>query len=77
MRWIEHVARMGRRRVHIGYCWKSQKKIDHYKDQDLSGGNIKIYLREIEWGYMYWIDLAQDRDQWRALVSMIMKFRVP
>jgi hypothetical protein len=30
--------------------------------------NIKIYLREIDWGSMDWIDLAQDRDQWRALV---------
>jgi hypothetical protein len=31
--------------------------------------NIKIDLRGIEWGGIYWIDLAQDRDQWRALVN--------
>jgi hypothetical protein len=31
--------------------------------------NIKIYLREIEWYGMDWIDLAQDRDQWKALVN--------
>jgi hypothetical protein len=33
-------------------------------------------FREIGWGGMDWIDLAQDRDQWRALVSMIMNLQV-
>jgi hypothetical protein len=33
--------------------------------------------REIEWGGMDSIDLVQDRDQWRALVNMMMKLRVP
>jgi hypothetical protein len=33
-------------------------------------------LREIEWGGMNWIDLAQDRDQWRTLVSTVMNLRV-
>jgi hypothetical protein len=32
-------------------------------------GNIKIDFREIEWVCMDWIDLAQDRDQWRTLVN--------
>jgi hypothetical protein len=39
--------------------------------------NIKMGLREIEWGGMGWIDLAQDRDRWRALVNMVMNLRVP
>jgi hypothetical protein len=39
--------------------------------------NIKIDLREIEWDGMDWIDLAQDRDQWRALVNTVMNLRVP
>jgi hypothetical protein len=39
--------------------------------------NIKIDLRDIEWGGMDWIDLAQDRDQWRALVNTVMDLRVP
>jgi hypothetical protein len=34
--------------------------------------NIKMDLREIGWCGMDWIDLAQDRDQWRGLVNMIM-----
>jgi hypothetical protein len=39
--------------------------------------DIKMDLREIGRGDMYWIDLAQDRDQWRALVNTVMNLRVP
>jgi hypothetical protein len=39
--------------------------------------NIKMDLREIGWSGMDWIDLAQDRNQWRALVNTVMKLRVP
>jgi hypothetical protein len=34
-------------------------------------------LREIRWDGMDWIDLAQDREQWKALVNAVMNFRVP
>jgi hypothetical protein len=37
--------------------------------------NIKIYLKELEWDGMDWIDLAQDRDQWWVLVSTVMNLR--
>jgi hypothetical protein len=39
--------------------------------------NSKMDLREIGWGDMEWIYLAQDRDQWRALVNTVMNLRVP
>jgi hypothetical protein len=39
--------------------------------------NIRMDLREIGLGGMDWIDLAQDRDQWRALVNTVMNLRVP
>jgi hypothetical protein len=39
--------------------------------------NIKMDLREVGWGGMDWIDLAQDRDQWRALVNTVMNFLIP
>jgi hypothetical protein len=34
-------------------------------------------LREIGWNGVVWIDLAQDRNQWRVLVNMVMNLRVP
>jgi hypothetical protein len=37
-------------------------------------GNIKMNLKEIGWCGMYWIHLAQDRGQWRALVNMVINF---
>jgi hypothetical protein len=40
-------------------------------------GNFKIDLREIGWDGVDWIKLAQDRDQWRALVNTVMNLRVP
>jgi hypothetical protein len=39
--------------------------------------NIKIYLREIEWVGEDWIDMAQDRDQWRTHVNTVLNLRVP
>jgi hypothetical protein len=39
--------------------------------------NDKIDLREVGWDGVYWIDLAQDRDQRRALVNTVMNLRVP
>jgi hypothetical protein len=39
--------------------------------------NIKVDLREIGWDGMDWINLSQDRDQWRALVNKVMNLRVP
>jgi hypothetical protein len=39
--------------------------------------NIKRDIREIGWDGMDWIDLTQDRDQWRTLVNTVMNLRVP
>jgi len=38
---------------------------------------MKMEIQEVECGSMAWIDLAQDRDRWRALVNEVMKLRVP
>jgi hypothetical protein len=39
--------------------------------------NIRMDLREVGCGCVDWMELAQDRDRWRALVSAVMKLRVP
>jgi hypothetical protein len=38
---------------------------------------IKMGLREIGWGGVDWIDLTQDREQWRAVMYTVMNLRVP
>jgi hypothetical protein len=39
--------------------------------------NIKMDLKEIGWDGMDWIDVAQERDQWRAIVNTVMNLQVP
>jgi hypothetical protein len=39
--------------------------------------NIKIAVREIGWDGVDWIDMAQDMNQWRALVNTVLNLRVP
>ena len=40
------------------------------------GRYLKIDLQDVSWGGMDWIDLAQDRDRWRALVKVVLNLRV-
>jgi hypothetical protein len=39
--------------------------------------NVKINLREIGWGGMEWINLAENRDKWKTLVNTVMNLPVP
>jgi hypothetical protein len=78
MKWVGHVAQMGRRGMHIGYwLWKARRKRPLHRPRRRSLDNIKMDLREIEWDGVDWIDMAQDRDQLRALVNMVLNPRVP
>jgi alpha-glucosidase (family GH31 glycosyl hydrolase) len=56
------------------FSWESPKERDHLEDQGVDG--IKMDLREIGWGGVERIHLAQDRDRWRALVNAVMNLRV-
>jgi hypothetical protein len=46
MRWAGNVARMGRRGMHIGYCWEGQKERGHWEDQDTGGWTILTWILE-------------------------------
>jgi hypothetical protein len=62
--------------MHTGYWWESQKKMRPLgRPRRRWVDNTKMDLREIGWGGLNWIDLAQDRDQWRALVNTVMNLR--
>jgi len=50
---------------------------DQWGDRDVDGDNIKIDLRELGWACGNWIELAQYRYRWRALVSKVMNIRIP
>jgi hypothetical protein len=64
--------------MHIGYWWESQKERDPVgRPRRGWVDNIILDLREIGWDGMDWIELAQDRDQWRALVNTVMNLLVP
>jgi hypothetical protein len=78
MRWAGHVARMGEKRnacrILVG---KPEEKRALGRPRRRWVDNTKVDLREIGWDGMEWIDLAQNRDQWRALVNTAMNLRVP
>ena len=78
MRWAGHVARMGEGRgvyrVLVGTPkGKRQLEGPRRRWED----NIRMDLQEVGCGSLDWIELAQNRDRWRALVNAVMNFRVP
>ena len=78
MRWAEHVARMEEGRgVHKVLVGKPEGKRPLGRPRRKWEDNIKVDLQEVGCGGMGWIELAQDGDNWRALVSAVMNLRVP
>jgi hypothetical protein len=78
MRWAGHVARMGEKRnIYRILVGKPEGKRPLGRRRHRWVENIKIDLREIVWDGMDWIDLAHDREEWRALVNTVMNIWVP
>jgi hypothetical protein len=77
MRWVWHVVRMGEgRKVYNVLVGKPEGKRPLGRPRRRWEDGIRMDLREIGlWG-VDWILLAQDRDQWRAVVSVVMNLRV-
>jgi hypothetical protein len=78
MRWAGHVPRMGEGR---GVCrvllGKPEGKKLLGRPRRRWEDNIKMDLQEVGCEGMDWIELAQDKDRWRALVNAVINFRVP
>ena len=78
MRWAGHVARMGEGRgVYRILVRKPEGRRPLGRPRRRWEDNIKMDLREVGCGCVEWTELAQERDRWRALVSAVMKLRVP
>jgi hypothetical protein len=73
-----HVARTGERRgAHRVLVGKPEGRRPLGRHRRRWEDNIKMDLREVGCGGADWIDLAQDRDTWRAHVYTVMNLRVP
>jgi hypothetical protein len=77
MRWAGHVAHMGEgRNVYRVLVGKPEGKRPLKRPRRRWEDGIKMDLREIGWGGVEWIHLAQDRSLWRAVVNAVMNLRV-
>jgi len=78
MRWAGHVSHMGEGRgVYRVLVGKPEGKTPLGRPRHGWEDNIKMALQEVGCGGMDWIELAQDRDRWRALVNAVMNIQVP
>ena len=78
LRWTGHVARMEEGRgVHKVLVGKPEGMRPLWRPRRRWADNIKMDLQEVGKCCGDWMELAQDRDRWRALVSTVMNFRVP
>jgi hypothetical protein len=59
-----------------GFWWENLRERDHWRPRHRWEDNIKADLQEVKRGGMDWIELAQDRDRWRALLNAVMNLRV-
>ena len=77
IRWAGHVARMGRTEAHTGFWWGNMRERSLGRSRHRWEDNIKKDLKEMGCGCMDWIELALDREKWRAVVNTVMNLRVP
>jgi hypothetical protein len=77
MRWAGHVARMGEDRGVHRVLGKPEGKRPLGRPRRRWEDNIKVDLQEVGGCRGEWMELAQDRDKWRALVGTVRDFRFP
>jgi hypothetical protein len=76
MRWAGHVARMEKRNAYRVFVGKPDGRRPLGRPRRRWEDNIKMNLRAIGWSVMGCIHLAQDKDQWRVLLNMVMNLRI-
>jgi len=78
MRWMGHVAHMGEGRgVYRVLVGQPEGRRPLERPRHRWEDNIRMDLQEVGCGCVDWMELAQDRDRWCALVSAVMNLRVP
>jgi hypothetical protein len=77
IRWAGHVARMGKVRGAYILVGRPEGTRPLGRPRCIWEDNIKMDLREMGFGVVDWIHLAQDRDRWRALVNTVMNLPAP
>jgi hypothetical protein len=78
MRWAGPVTCVGvRKGVYGVLVGKPEVKRQLGRPRCRWGDNIDMDVKEVGWRSMDWIDLAEDRDRWRAVVNAVMSLRVP
>ena len=78
MRWTGHVARVGKRRgVYSVLVEKPERTRSLGRPRPKWEYNIKTDVQEVRWSDMDWIELAQNSERWRAVVSAQMHFHDP
>jgi hypothetical protein len=75
LRWAGQVTRMAEERC-TRLLWEGPKERDLLEDQDIDGSMGSERILETLWEDVEWVQLAQDRGRWRAVVNAVMNIRV-
>jgi hypothetical protein len=73
---IEGIKRTGKRRGVYRFYWENLKERDHLEDPDIDGSIILRWIVS-KWDEEAWTGLGQETDRWRAIVNVVMYFRIP
>jgi hypothetical protein len=77
MKWVEHMACMGEdRKLYKVLVGKPQGKRPLGRPRHRWEYGIRMYLREIGWEGVEWVQLAQDKDRWQVVVNVVLNLQV-